>query len=94
MAYAIGFGIKQDTEKAKVWLQKAAEQGEAIARYSLGLSHEHGKREVAIKKFAAKMLYRTGVCQRDGKQTDQRKSCEVLIQQLEVDGVKTFSVAD
>jgi len=79
MAYAIGFGIKQDT---KVWLQKAAEQGEAIARYGLGLSDEHGKREVAIKKFAAKMLYRTGVCQRDGKQTDQRKSCEALLQQL------------
>jgi len=82
MAYAIGFGIKQDAEPAKVWLQKAAEQGEVIARYSLGLSHEHGKREVAIKKFAAKMLYRTGVCQRDGEQTDQRKSCEALLQQL------------
>lgn len=82
MAYAIGFGVNQDAVQASVWLQQAAEQGEAVACDVLGLSHEQGEKEIALQKFAATMLSRSGACHLDGEQSEHNKLCAVLIREL------------
>jgi TPR repeat protein len=41
--YANGRGVAQDDQQAVAWYRKAAEQGLADARYSLGLAYENGR---------------------------------------------------
>lgn len=40
--YYTGNGVPQDYKKALQWFSKAAEQGEALAQYNLGLMYFNG----------------------------------------------------
>ncbi|MCX8500811.1 MAG: sel1 repeat family protein [Alphaproteobacteria bacterium] len=41
-AYALGRGVPQDYAEAVSWFRKAAEQGNALAQYSLGAIYKKG----------------------------------------------------
>ncbi len=41
--YEKGWGVTQDSAKAVKWFRKAAEQGVALAQYTLGLAYEKGQ---------------------------------------------------
>ena len=40
--YGQGLGVRQDYQKAREWLEKAAAQGDDLAQTYLGLMYEHG----------------------------------------------------
>lgn len=62
--YASGRGVEQDYGKAKQWYQKAAEQGNAKAKYNLGVMYAIGQglRQDYAK---AKSLYEEAAAQGD-----------------------------
>ena len=37
--YAAGQGVPRDEAKSKVWMQKAADRGDAGAQYNIGMKH-------------------------------------------------------
>ena len=41
--YAKGQGVPKDVAKAAHWVQKAGEQGDAVAQYALGQMYAEGK---------------------------------------------------
>ena len=61
--YHHGHGVKQDDAQAFKWYSKAAEQGDAMAQYSLGIMYEHGlgvKQDDALSLQWLKMAARQG----------------------------------
>ena len=56
--YENGTGVSQDYVKAVEWYQKAANQGNAIAQYNLGLMYDNSKgvrqNTAAAKKWFGK----------------------------------------
>jgi TPR repeat protein len=50
--HEVGRGLAQSYEKAAMWWQKAAEQGDADAQFNLGLLFEDGHGVVQSKKKA------------------------------------------
>lgn len=53
--YLNGFGVKQNNERAKYWLEQAANQGLTIAITDLASFRE--KKENYFKQFTSKKLY-------------------------------------
>jgi TPR repeat protein len=41
-----GIGIEENIEKAIYWYEKAAEKGDEVTQYNLGLVYENGNDEV------------------------------------------------
>ena len=41
--YAEGEGVEQDYTEAAKWFRKAAEQGDAVAQYTLGIMYSEGE---------------------------------------------------
>jgi len=58
--YAIGYmyfygkGVKEDQELGKVWIKKAARQGQPLAQKALALINQHGQKEEESKVFITK----------------------------------------
>jgi TPR repeat protein len=48
--------VKKNQKKAVEWYQKAAEQGDAIAQYNLGISYKEGQGVKKDKNKAAEWL--------------------------------------
>jgi TPR repeat protein len=42
MLYIYGVGVPQDPERGRQWLEKAADEGESMAQFNLGVIHEQG----------------------------------------------------
>jgi uncharacterized protein len=58
MMYFEGQGVRRDVQQAVVWYERAAEHGDAIARFSLGSIYEHGADGVARNLVKAASWYR------------------------------------
>jgi TPR repeat protein len=39
-----GFGVDKDYDRALAWYRKSSDNGDALARYMIGLFHYHGRR--------------------------------------------------
>ncbi len=54
--YYYGEGVTKDSVQAAKWIRKAAEQGDALAQYNLGLMYYNGN-EVPLDKIKAYTLW-------------------------------------
>ena len=55
--FADGRGVSESKEMARLWLEKAAEQGYPDAQYNLGVLHSNGEGGLPVSKEKARVWY-------------------------------------
>ena len=68
--YSKGWGVTPDSKEAAKWWRRAAEQGEAVSQYNLGLMYEQGRRIRQDKNEAIKWYRKSA---KQGNKDAQKK---------------------
>ena len=76
ICYSLGEGVKKNYSVAANWYQKSANQGNAVAQYSVGVCYEHGK-GLRKNKTEAKKWYQKAA---DQGNEEAKKALESLNQ--------------
>lgn len=87
VCYLNGTEVNQDSKEAVKWFKKAAEQGNAVAQYYLGISYYNGSEEITKDEKEALKLWTKSAEQGNG---DAKQMLEVL-KNLETKGMLAVS---